>query len=1173
MGSSNTYVNWQSGEPNEGSSGEDYADMEINRSGRTDGKWNDLKRIPDCLSGGLDCITGYVVEYGGFDYFSLEHDINQDGDTNDADEVNYSNNNFCVARATIEKDKYVAPTDLNSDGDFADDYEMEDILKYVTTAEDAPSTITADNTSASDNDTSDDWLGWNANIGVLTLVHSGKPANWNPATTYAANSFVWYNNRVWKNTSGSSITGGATLNISQTPTIFNPQIWTFYEGDEADAPCADIDVWTEAFESIKYFNTLARDPTVDTNPYNESEIVASDDVAETLDDPDDYEIEDESVNEASLGERVIIFSLGPLHVNKHRDGYNHFYEFYEFPARAAETPNASQNLYNDKNRRMNEAFSLSRQLEYFGKSGYLATVTSEIENNIITEKAVGNGWMGGLTGSANQNSVTNLNKCGGFRQRDNTAQATLDFNALRDFEDMQMYREGETYTFNDPPSTSTTNYVRNIVEKYSGTISPKTILSISKANPAVITTSSNHGLTHDDIIKIADIDTIDQLNVDGMTQLGTGFYRVRIISNSAFSLVDLDTRENINSTGFLDYTASTANLWELEGIQNEFYRLQSTTTANNTQTQSGLELFYKDPKIALSNSQAIDGNRTKLFFNASLSNVDDSVTSTECPVWRWMTGPESMLWDGRGLAFAPTRTASNTPSANDGVWTRADPSGQQIGEVFVNGMPFRNWNGTGEPNNVAGTEHGIHLLGTHFSDSAQLTWNDLHNWNASYTDNSNYTIRGLILEYGGLESVGDPITRIAAKRIINLFDRRVTKATITISSGAQAGDTLTAPSDISDLGLTVTGDDTNAITFTGEGSCKNYLDTIRGITFEHTGATEGVRQISITMGDVKKPTGSDHYYKKVDDKLVTYQAADFQASYSNLCGLQGYLANVTTTADLTAISTLGITTDKEAWINGTDECQDGIYRAGFWRYSSGPWKDKEFWRLRIDSEVTPANINLPLSCSLTAVRASQPSVRVGPFETTNWISNHPAADNNDYLTYRSPGIKTRSSASSPDVEAYIVRYGGSVGDFTDTDIEEVNDINVLAGPLRAEISFYTDSSDNSIFISGEDTLEVPTTGDGALSAGWTKAQAYSSQLIPLKITPPSTELITMDDWRRELAKVYYKNINLSNFTPGNRRIKITLVYGVSSLNQTIGIVKTIGSKNKVTVTPISWSNR
>ena len=66
---------------------------------------------------------------------------------------------------------------------------------------------------------------------------------------------------------------------------------------------------------------------------------------------------------------------------------------------------------------------------------------------------------------------------------------------------------------------------------------------------------------------------------------------------------------------------------------------------------------------------------------------------------------------------------------------------------------------------------------------------------------------------------------------------------------------------MSDLGLTVTGDDTSAITFTGVATCKNYLDAIKGITFEHTGATEGVRQISVAIGDVKKPIGSDHYFK------------------------------------------------------------------------------------------------------------------------------------------------------------------------------------------------------------------------------------------------------------------------------------------------------------------------
>ena len=95
----------------------------------------------------------------------------------------------------------------------------------------------------------------------------------------------------------------------------------------------------------------------------------------------------------------------------------------------------------------------------FGKSGYLATITSESENAIITEKAVGNGWMGGIAQSDLQNSNTNLNQCGGFRQRSNRAQITDDFRALRDFENIAMYRGGQSYAAN-------VRYLRNIVEKY-----------------------------------------------------------------------------------------------------------------------------------------------------------------------------------------------------------------------------------------------------------------------------------------------------------------------------------------------------------------------------------------------------------------------------------------------------------------------------------------------------------------------------------------------------------------------------------------------------------------------------------------------------------------------------------------------------------------------------------
>ena len=1182
MGMSVSYTNWQSGEPN--NSAEPYADMEINRSGRTDGGWNDLRRIPNCNSGGLDCITGYVVEYGGFDHFSLVHDINQDGDGDDTDEIDISDHNFCVARATIEADTYVTPIDGNNDGDLLDiDADstpdiIEDYLKLDTTAEDYPSTITGDTSSSSvDHDTTDDYPGWNAYTGVLTMVHSGKPDDWDSTATYSSNDFVWFNNRVWKNTSGGTITGGSSLDLTQTPTIYNPHNWTMYEGDESDAPCADVNVWTQAFESIKYFNSKEVDAADGENPF----------ASEGTDGTDGTDSDTDEVSTPSLGERTILFSLGPLHVEEHRDGYNHFYEFYEFPARPDGTANASQNLYNNKNRRMNEAFSLSRQLDYFGKSGYLATITSEAEDDIITTKAVGNGWMGGLAMSDNANTVANLNKCGGFRQRSSRAQATADFQALRDFENIPFYRNGQTYGTN-------TRYVRNIVEKYQ-TTSAYTISSISKANPALISTSSAHGLTSDDIIKIADIDTANQMNVDGMTQLATGFYRVRVVSNTTFRLVDLDTRENINSSSWSDYTASTARMWRLEGYQNEYYRKGSTSlTASNAnpQSQSGLTLFYKDPKIALSSNAAITGNNTKRYFTDSFTNIDDTVSSTECPVWRWMTGPEGMLWNGRGLAFAPTRTSSGTPSANNGTWERGvtagsnDPQGQQIGEVFVDGMPYRNWNGSVEPNNVAETEHGIHLLGTHFPDSAELTWNDLHNWSASYSDNFNYSIRGIVLEYGGMENDDDPNIRIATKRVIKLYDRRVTKAIVKIKDGSQSGDKLVVGTDeLSSVGLSASGNETSEVTLSGDATCKNYLDTIKSMYFEHNASSAGTREIEVFLGDVQKPSGANHYYQLKDSQL-SYNQANFQASYQNLCGIQGYLANVTTSADLDALEELEVTANKQVWVNGTDECQGGIYRSGFWRYTSGPWQDKEFWRVRLNVPVGTNqevidNIENQASCNFSTTRSSQASVRVGPFESSNWISSHPAANTNDYLVFQqtntasTTGILTRDGMASSDVEGFVIRYGGSVGDFTGADIEEDgNDINVLLGPIRAEISFYNDGSDNSIFINDEDTVTVETSGDIALSTGWSKtADFVASSNTPLKITSPTGQVVTIEQWRDELQKVYYENIDTSDFTPGNRKIKIKLVYGDTNLNQEIGIVKAIGSRNAVTVTPISWNNR
>ena len=1116
MGSANGYVNWQNGEPNGGGGGEDYADMEINRADRDNGEWNDLARIPNCQTTALDCITGYIVEYGGFDSFRMDKDV-----ANNKEDV-LTTTKFCVARATIEKDKYVKD---------------EDFLKYDTSAEDYVSTITHDNTGATD---TTNYPGWNKNTGVLTLKHTSKPSDWVATNNYTAGDFTWYNNRVWKalvNVTGSTLTPG------QIPSIYNPTVWEYMSGNESDAPCTSLTDWQNAFESIKYYNAKANEADEGTNPYlNEQSAQVADSTS-----TEEY---------ISLGERVILFSLGPLHVNKHVDGYNHFYEFYKFPE-----------VYNDRNRRFNEGYHLAHRLSYFGKTGYLATITSETENDIIVEKAKGNGWLGGMTQTLTQNTDANLDRCGGPRQRANRAQAAADFVAMRDVNNMPIYTRGANYS-NGQRLVAAKPVLGSSV--YATT--NKTVSEITRANPAVVTTSANHNLTTDDIIRITD-NSLGTLGVskDDDTDWGltTGYYRVRVLTSTTFSLHHMITRANIDTSAISTAYPSSddARIRELEGVVHEYYRASAAISgANaNVDSQANLTMFFKDPHMSWAkNNRSVD------------SDWEHSQTKTaaQCPAWRWITGPEQFILNGRGLQFAPAAVASNDPSANqnssDADWTRSSPSGQQVGEVFKDGMPFRYFAGTGEPNNVRNSEHALHMLGDHFAVGTRHFWNDLHNW--SRDENDAYGIRGLIIEYGGMENDGDSITRVAAKRVINLYDRRVTKAVVDIVDGSETGDKISFDAtELTQLGLTVTNNDTNSVTITGDATCQNYLDTIKSGIFKHNATSAGTREIRVRIGDVVKPAGSDDYYYRVVKKSLSYEQANFQATYQNLCGIQGYLATVSTTAERNAVKSLDFATNEELWINGTDECEGGIYRSGFWRYTSGPLTGREFWRTRINSTLS---LDDGSACDETAV-LSPLNKRVGPFTGSNFLANHPAANNNNYLSFlktaadSTTGIKTRTGTADSDVVGMAVRFGGSVGDFTGADIEERdNDIAVRLGPIRAEINFYTDGSQNSIYIDGQDSVDV--TG---LSDDWTKAQSFTSNTAMLQITPPANSAPTMKQWRKELAKVFYQNLQVNSFMPGNRRIKVKLVYGDTSKNVEVGILKTIGSRNRVVVTPISWNNR
>ena len=113
-------------------------------------------------------------------------------------------------------------------------------------------------------------------------------------------------------------------------------------------------------------------------------------------------------------------------------------------------------------------------------------------------------------------------------------------------------------------------------------------------------------------------------------------------------------------------------------------------------------------------------------------------------------------------------------------------------------------------------------------------------------------------------------------------------------------------------------------------------------------------------------------------------------------------------------------------------------------------------------------------------------------------------------------------------------------------------------------------------MNGEDTVQF----DDADLDGWSKS-AFNGNSIPLTLTAPANTSTTVAQFKKKLEKVYYQNcskdadcsVKPTTYTPGNRKIKITLVYADTNENQTIGVLKSIGSRNKVNITPISWSNR
>ena len=77
--------------------------------------------------------------------------------------------------------------------------------------------------------------------------------------------------------------------------------------------------------------------------------------------------------------------------------------------------------------------------------------------------------------------------------------------------------------------------------------SSKTITNITQADPGVVTTSAAHGYSDDDLVYIAD--------VNGMGEVNFRLFTVDVLTTTTFRLLDVADDENIDTTGYTAYSS------------------------------------------------------------------------------------------------------------------------------------------------------------------------------------------------------------------------------------------------------------------------------------------------------------------------------------------------------------------------------------------------------------------------------------------------------------------------------------------------------------------------------------------------------------------------------------------------------------------------------------------
>lgn len=486
---------------------------------------------------------------------------------------------------------------------------------------------------------------------------------------------------------------------------------------------------------------------------------------------------------ASALQRTIVFNLGTA---VSYAGTNHFYEFItgSFTWTAAKADAATKSL--------------------FGMQGYLATITSQGENDFIQQKITGDGWIGASDDYSQINAATGTatyanqsasegkwywvtGPVGETGTQFSNLNATpvsvssrfMNWNSGEPNNSGATEHYGEIYSstgtgkWNDLSNTNNLGYV---VEYGGMTGDPAVGLTFSR-NITMIATQLQTTGTLIPYALTAPATFVDQNlilysngNITDTRVTVSGFFQTGDVLSYTGALPSGVTAGTYNSsTGVLSFsgTTSAANWQAL--LRTVKFNSSAAIVGNRTVTFSaGSQVaftnghFYEYVSTASTWTAAKSAAAAKTYLGLNgylatiISSAENDFVRQKLSADAWIGASDD--YSQINAATGATTYASQTNSEGNWYWVTG-PAGE-TGTQFssANGTPvavggrFMNWN-AGEPNNSGSNENYAELFSTGASPGK---WNDLSN-----TGNI-----GFVVEYGGLSS--DPLVYLSANQTMSI---------------------------------------------------------------------------------------------------------------------------------------------------------------------------------------------------------------------------------------------------------------------------------------------------------------------------------------------------------------------------------------------------------------------